>query len=39
MLLLEKKQQGIFEVEICKTGEVLEVPQADLIAKIQELLN
>ncbi len=35
----KKAAEGIFEVKIRKTGEVLEVPQADLIAKIQELLN
>ena len=30
----KKAAEGIFEVKIRKTGEVLEVPQADLIAKI-----
>ena len=35
----KKAAEGIFEVKIRKTGEVLEVAQADLIAKIQELLN
>ena len=35
----KKAAEGIFEVKIRKTGEVLEVAQADLITKIQELLN
>lgn len=35
----KKAAEGIFEVKIRKTGEVLEVATADLIAKIQELLN
>lgn len=35
----KKAAEGIFEVKIRKTGEILEVPHAELIAKIQELLN
>lgn len=35
----KKAAEGIFEVKIRKTGEVLEVAKADLIAKIQELLK
>lgn len=35
----KKAAEGIFEVKIRKTGEVLEVAKADLVATIQELLQ